>query len=653
MDTENERTKIDKKYIYIGVIVIVLITIFLVIFFKNKKYSDFEDLMVLNAKNYVKLYNININEQTYITINEIGIKPISNCSTDSGVNIYRKNNIIIYKPYLMCKSYYSSDVDHEKGSSIELLGANPYVIDSETPYQEPGYNGKGYKVETVSNYKNIPGVYQTTYFVYDGSKRKETVKRTIIVSNVTSSDAPVITLNGEADLTLKVGTSYQEAGYTAIDQKDGNITNKVIVNSNLQINRVGDYTITYMVTNSQGLRSIKKRRISIVNSTLNIISKATLYPEGQTNKNVTIRITNEGDSYAYTILPDGSRTDELAYNYEVTNNQTCIFKIYDKSGNMTEKRVYVENIDRIPPTGTCKATLKGGVVTYVVDAYDDDSWVTSYSYYDGKSYSEFISSNSSKYNFTNINDASVQIRDEAYNTSRISCSTEVLSTISDISIPTSYTMEVGSTYQIPYVLTPTTALASELVFNVVSGSSVSVSTTGVVTALSTGTSVVSVSAPYAKIEKQITITVVNKSSGGSTGGSTGGNGTGSCGKTAQTLTAYYNGTKIARYSKITMHVGETIRLKMYLPTGCGTIKLLTRTTADGQKNWRNYFTGTSEPSVDRNNPSTFLATDHFDWVITADKKTGGQYIQLSQTTFQSTSSFSEIKSFFNINIKVE
>ena len=49
-----------------------------------------------------------------------------------------------------------------------------------------------------------------------------------------------------------------------------------------------------MVTNSQGLRSIKKRRISIVNSTLNIISKATLYPEDQTNKNVTIRITNEG-----------------------------------------------------------------------------------------------------------------------------------------------------------------------------------------------------------------------------------------------------------------------------------------------------------------------------------------------------------------------
>ena len=92
MDTENERTKIDKKYIYIGVIVIVLITIFIVIFLKNKKYNDFEDLMVLNAKNYVKLYNININEQTYITINEIGLKPISNCSNDSGVNIYRKNN---------------------------------------------------------------------------------------------------------------------------------------------------------------------------------------------------------------------------------------------------------------------------------------------------------------------------------------------------------------------------------------------------------------------------------------------------------------------------------------------------------------------------------------------------------------------------------
>lgn len=648
MDTENERIKIDKKYIYIGIVVIVLITIFLIVFLKNKKYNDFENLMVLNTKNYVKLYNINIDEQTYITINEIGLKPISNCSSDSGVHIYISNNNITYKPYLMCKNYYSSNIDHEKGSSIELLGANPYVIDSETPYQEPGYNARGYKVETMSNYKNTPGVYQTTYFVYDGSKRKETVRRTIIVSNVASSDAPVITLNGEADLTLKVGTSYQEAGYTAIDLKDGNITNKVIVNSNLQTNRVGDYTITYMVTNSQGLRSIKKRRISIVDSTLNIVSRATLYPESQTNKSVTIRITNEGDTYAYMILPDGSRTEELAYNYEVTNNQTCIFKIYDKFGNMTEKRVYVENIDKIPPIGTCKATLKGGVVTYVVDADDNDSLMISYSYFDGKSYSEFVVNNSSKYNFTNIDDASVQIKDEASNISRISCSTEVLSTITDISVPASHTMEVGSTYQIPYVLTPQTALTSELEFNVASGSSVSVSATGVVTALSTGTSIINVSVPYAKIEKQITITV-NKSSGGSTGES----GTGSCGTSAQTLTAYYNGVKIPRYYKITMHVGETIRLKMYLPTGCGTIKLLTRTTAAGQENWNDYFTGKSEPFVNRYNSSTFLATDHFDWVITANKKTGGQYIQLSQTTEQSTSSFSEIKSFFNVNIKVE
>ena len=84
---------------------------------KNKKYNDFEDLMVLNAKNYVKLYNININEQTYITINEIGLKPISNCSNDSGVNIYRKNNTIIYK------HNYINDLSNDN-SILKCSGSN-------------------------------------------------------------------------------------------------------------------------------------------------------------------------------------------------------------------------------------------------------------------------------------------------------------------------------------------------------------------------------------------------------------------------------------------------------------------------------------------------------------------------------------------------
>ena len=42
----------------------------------------------------------------------------------------------------------------------------------------------------------------------------------------------------------------------------------------------------------------------------------------------------------------------------------------------------------------------------------------------------------------------------------------------------------------------------------------------------------------------------------------------------------------------------------------------------------------------------------FEWIIIPKKLTSGKYIALSQTTFQSTTAFPEIKSFGYVNVKV-
>lgn len=126
----------------------------------------------------------------------------------------------------------------------------------------------------------------------------------------------------------------------------------------------------------------------------------------------------------------------------------------------------------------------------------------------------------------------------------------------------------------------------------------------------------------------------------------------SCGKVAQTLVAYINGKQIERYEKFTISVGETMVVKLYLPRQCGNIKLLTRTTADGEEGWRTYLDGSSNPFVDRYNSATFQPRDNFEWIIIGKKQSNGRYIHLSQTTFQSTDKFDEIKSFFNVYVKV-
>lgn len=123
------------------------------------------------------------------------------------------------------------------------------------------------------------------------------------------------------------------------------------------------------------------------------------------------------------------------------------------------------------------------------------------------------------------------------------------------------------------------------------------------------------------------------------------------GKIAQKLHVYHNGQRLYDDACITIKKGETIRLTVNLSDNAGPVQLLKRTTADGQENWRNYLTGKSEPYVNRNDSSTYLPIDHYDWVITGDKVTNG-YVTLSQTTFHSTDKSPEFKSMYRIKVKV-
>ncbi len=61
---------------------------------------------------------------------------------------------------------------------------------------------------------------------------------------------PVITLEGETELNLLKGQPYEEAGYSAIDNEDGDLTSSVIVSGDVNVNEIGEYIITYTVTDN-------------------------------------------------------------------------------------------------------------------------------------------------------------------------------------------------------------------------------------------------------------------------------------------------------------------------------------------------------------------------------------------------------------------
>lgn len=65
-------------------------------------------------------------------------------------------------------------------------------------------------------------------------------------------DAPTLTLNGDAQVTVTVGADYVDAGATAMDTTDGDLTDEITVDDPVDTSVIGDYTITYNVVDSSG-----------------------------------------------------------------------------------------------------------------------------------------------------------------------------------------------------------------------------------------------------------------------------------------------------------------------------------------------------------------------------------------------------------------
>ena len=64
--------------------------------------------------------------------------------------------------------------------------------------------------------------------------------------------APVISLSGNANVSITQGTTYTDAGATATDNVDGNITANIAVVNPVNTAAVGTYTVTYNVSDAAG-----------------------------------------------------------------------------------------------------------------------------------------------------------------------------------------------------------------------------------------------------------------------------------------------------------------------------------------------------------------------------------------------------------------
>ncbi len=87
---------------------------------------------------------------------------------------------------------------------------------------------------------------------------------------------PIITLIGESSVTVVVGTTYTDAGATALDNVDGTITSKIVSVSSVNTSVVGAYRVTYNVSDNEGnLATEVARVVKVVADTSALVSDIT------------------------------------------------------------------------------------------------------------------------------------------------------------------------------------------------------------------------------------------------------------------------------------------------------------------------------------------------------------------------------------------
>ncbi len=161
------------------------------------------------------------------------------------------------------------NVIDSKRPIISLKGLKELTLEVNSEYKESGYSAKDNHDGNLTDLVEIKGIvknkqigkYFLTYTVKDTSNNKASATRVI---NIIDYSKPVITLKGASTIVLEQGMQFIEDGFNVSDKYDADIESKVTVQSNVNMNEIGNYEIVYKVINSKGKESSIIRTVSVI-----------------------------------------------------------------------------------------------------------------------------------------------------------------------------------------------------------------------------------------------------------------------------------------------------------------------------------------------------------------------------------------------------
>lgn len=143
------------------------------------------------------------------------------------------------------------------------------------PYVEAGYRAyDNYDGDITDRVIRREEYGMVTYAVVDSSGNPAYAQRVI---PAVDSQAPEITLEGNAAMAIAVGTFYEEPGYSATDDLDGDLTAAVTVEGEVDWLHPGTYPVTYTVRDGSENETVVTRTVEVVAQE----RPKTIWPEGK------------------------------------------------------------------------------------------------------------------------------------------------------------------------------------------------------------------------------------------------------------------------------------------------------------------------------------------------------------------------------------
>ena len=241
---------------------------------------------------------------------------------------------------------------------LVINGADNITIYLNHEYSELGYSAYDSKSNDLTNRVVVKsnlntdkiGEYQISYNIGNITK--------VRYVSVIEGGKTEIKLNGNDEVYLLKGSNYTEDGYQAIDTVDGDITGKVITNNNINIDKTGEYSITYFTTNSAGVYTFAVRKVIVFDIDIKLSLSNT-----NITKSTDIIVSVSDNSFDYLLLPDNNKVNSKSYKYKVSANGEYKFVVYDKHGFKKESSITVSNIDTGITSASCSGSFKNEKTT--------------------------------------------------------------------------------------------------------------------------------------------------------------------------------------------------------------------------------------------------------------------------------------------------